>query len=108
MFVVHLLSSPFFIRTLPSVSEPYQLPTIGRVRKQDVTLVVGTSSLTFSGLVSWRRHGVDLSPLVVAPAAQEDHPDSGFPEQEEPPPEDQASGPEEPRAGGLRPGNAPR
>lgn len=41
---------------------------------------------------------------ILWPSAQEDHPDTRFPQQKEPPPEDQTSGAEKAGAGGLHPG----
>lgn len=43
--------------------------------------------------------------MVIFHTAQENHPDSRFPEQKEPPPEDQTTGAEEAGAGVLPPGS---
>lgn len=45
---------------------------------------------------------------LMVPTAQEDHPDSRFPKQKEPPSEDQTSGAEEAGAGRIHPGNTAR
>lgn len=59
-------------------------------------------------LLSGQFINMDFMLHLMAPAAQEDHPDSRFPKQKKPPSEDQTSGAEEAGAGRLHPGNTSR